>query len=52
MSRTLIISDNGILSELYAINLEVYLATEVSIVTSAASAMSLIGSDIFYDLYR
>ena len=50
MSRTLIISDNGILSELYAINLEVYLATDVSIVTSVASAMSLIGSDIIYDL--
>ena len=50
MSRTLIVSDNEILSQLYVINLEVYLGTNVSLVLSTIHALKLIDSGEVYDL--
>lgn len=50
MSRTLIVSDNEILNQLYLINLEVYLATEVVLVFSTQKAQELIEGSQHYDL--
>jgi response regulator RpfG family c-di-GMP phosphodiesterase len=41
MSRTLVVCDNEFLSVLYVINLEVYLATSVELVTSAEAAIAV-----------
>ncbi|MDD4976581.1 MAG: hypothetical protein PHY93_19655 [Bacteriovorax sp.] len=50
MSKTLVVSDNEILNQLYVINLEVYLATEVALVLSTQKAQELIESGENYDL--
>ncbi len=50
MSKTLIVSDNEILNQLYVINLEVYLATEVTLVLSTQKALDLIGKGENFDL--
>lgn len=42
MSKTLVVSDNEILNQLYSINLEVYLNTHVTLVDSPMKAMQLI----------
>lgn len=41
MSRTLVVCDNEFLSVLYVMNLEVYLATSVELVTSAEAAIAV-----------
>lgn len=41
MSRTLVVCDNEFLSVLYVMNLEVYLATSVELVTSAEAAIAI-----------
>ena len=50
MSSTLVISDNDLLNQLYSINLEVYLATNVKLVTSIQEAQSLIENGNTFDL--
>lgn len=50
MSKTLVVSDNDILNQLYIINLEVYLATEVTLVHSTQKAQELISSKESFDL--
>lgn len=50
MSKTLVVSDNEILNQLYMINLEVYLATEVVLVFSNQKAQELILAGNQYDL--
>lgn len=50
MSKTLVVSDNEILNQLYEINMEVYLATEVEIVNSTQKAQALITAGENYDL--
>lgn len=50
MSQTLIVSDNEILNQLYIINLEVYLATKVSLVVSTQKALELITAGEQFDL--
>lgn len=50
MSKTLVVSDNEILNQLYLINLEVYLATEVTLVLSTQKALDLIKAGEKYDL--
>lgn len=50
MSKTLVVSDNEILNQLYLINLEVYLATEVTLVPSTQKAEELIISGGQFDL--
>ena len=41
MSRTLVVCDNEFLSVLYVMNLEVYLATSVELVTTAEAAIAI-----------
>jgi HD-GYP domain-containing protein (c-di-GMP phosphodiesterase class II) len=50
MSKTIVVSDNDILNQLYIINLEVYLATKVTLIHSVEEAQEniLLGND--YDL--
>lgn len=50
MSRTLVVSDNEILNQLYVINLEVYLATKVTLVLSTQKALELIDEGENFDL--
>lgn len=50
MSKALIVSDNNILNQLYQINLEVYLATVVTLVASTQEAQGLFESGEVYDL--
>jgi CheY-like chemotaxis protein len=50
MSKTLIVSDNEILNQLYVVNLETYLATKVVVVLSTQKALELISSGEKYDL--
>lgn len=50
MSKTLIVSDNAILNQLYIVNLEAYLATEVVIVLSTTKALELLSLGNLYDL--
>jgi CheY-like chemotaxis protein len=50
MSKTLVVSDNEILNQLYVINLEVYLATEVKLVLTTQIAQELIEAGENYDL--
>jgi HD-GYP domain-containing protein (c-di-GMP phosphodiesterase class II) len=50
MSKTLIVSDNEILNQLYLINLEVYLATDATLVLSTTKAMELLLKDNKFDL--
>ncbi len=50
MSKTLIVSDNEILNQLYVVNLEVYLGTEVELVLSFQKAQELIDSGLEYNL--
>ena len=50
MSKTLVISDNEILNQLYVTNLEVYLSTEVKVVLSTESAQELIEKGSHFDL--
>ncbi len=50
MSKTLVVSDNEILNQLYMINLEVYLGTTVTLVQSTQKAMELIEGGENFDL--
>lgn len=50
MTKTLVVSDNEILNQLYVINLEVYLATKVTLVGSTQKAQELIQQGNNYDL--
>ena len=50
MTKTLVISDNEILNQLYLINLEVYLATDVELVFTTLDAQLLIDSGNKFDL--
>lgn len=50
MKKTLVVSDNEILNQLYIINLEVYLGTKTTLVTSTEEAQELIISEKKYDL--
>lgn len=50
MSTTLVVSDNEILNQLYVINLEVYLATEVVLVLSTQKAMEMLQNGEQFDL--
>ncbi|MBC7539511.1 MAG: hypothetical protein H7281_11870 [Bacteriovorax sp.] len=50
MSKTLVVSDNEILNQLYVINLEVYLGTEVALVFTTQKAQELIEAGEKYDL--
>ncbi|MGZ3787196.1 MAG: hypothetical protein ACXVLQ_01665 [Bacteriovorax sp.] len=50
MSKTLVVSDNEILNQLYVINLEVYLATEVVLVLSTQKAVDMIKEGEKFDL--
>ncbi len=50
MSKTLIVSDNEILNQLYMINLEVYLGTNVSLVLSTQKAVELVKDNHSFDL--
>lgn len=50
MSHTLVVSDNEILNQLYLINLEVYLATKVTLVSSTQKAVELLKANQNYDL--
>ncbi|MFA6236130.1 MAG: hypothetical protein WC635_02290 [Bacteriovorax sp.] len=49
-SKTLIVSDNEILNQLYIINFEVYLATEATLVLSTQKAQELILTGQQFDL--
>lgn len=46
MTKTLVVSDNEILNQLYSINLEVYLGTKVSVADTPVKAMHKIQSEI------
>ncbi len=50
MKKTLIVSDNEILNQLYIINLEVYLGTKTVLVSSTDEAQELLVSEKKYDL--
>lgn len=50
MSKTLVVSDNDFLNQLYIINLEVYLGTKVLVVPSPQKAIELINQGELYDL--
>ena len=50
MSKTLIVSDNEILNQLYVVNLEAYLATESILVLSTSKAFELLLSGNKFDL--
>lgn len=50
MTKTLIVSDNEILNQLYIINLEVYLATKVTLVLTTQNALELIQLDNEFNL--
>jgi len=50
MTKTLVVSDNEILNQLYHINLEVYLATDVTLVLSTQAAQEKIDSGEEFNL--
>lgn len=50
MSRTLVVCDNEFLSVLYVMNLEVYLATSVELVTTAEAAIAIHKAKKNFDL--
>lgn len=50
MKKTLVVSDNEILNQLYIINLEVYLGTKTNLVTSTEEAQESLISEEKYDL--